>query len=162
MGTTSAIVVSDLPIEPELLMRVLAACLLSTFAVFAYAGGASTYGKPFADGPAVPVSQAIASFDAHDGQTGRFSGRITEVCQAKGCWMMLEHEGKAARVMFGNHAFFLPKDASGTAVVHGMLERKHLTPEQVSHLGADRGKRLAVDPVEYRIVADGVRVADAP
>lgn len=143
-------------------MRILGACLLSTIALFAHAGGStSTYGKPFADGPAVLVSQAIASFDAHAGQPGRFSGRITEVCQAKGCWMMLEHEGKVARVMFGNHAFFLPKDTSGTAMVYGVLERKQLTPEQAGHLGADSSKGLAVDPVEYRIAAEGVRVADA-
>jgi hypothetical protein len=142
-------------------MRILAACLLSTIVLFAHAGGTSTYGKPFTDGPAVPVSQAIASFDAHAGQPGRFSGRITEVCQAKGCWMMLEHEGKVARVMFGDHAFFLPKNTSGTAVVHGVLERKQLKPEEAGHLGGDSGKRLAVDPVEYRIVADGVRVAGA-
>ena len=140
-------------------MRVLAACLLSITALFAHAGDTSIYGKPFADGPAVMVSQAIASFDAHAGHSGRFSGRITEVCQAKGCWMMLEHEGKVARVMFGDHAFFLPKDTSGTAVVHGVLDRKQLKPEEAGHLSGDSGKRLAVDPVEYRIIADGVRVA---
>ncbi|QDH70351.1 DUF4920 domain-containing protein [Marilutibacter alkalisoli] len=143
-------------------MRVLAACLLSTVALLAHAGDASTYGEPFADGQAVPVSQAITAFEEHAGEPRRFSGRITEVCQTKGCWMMLEHDGQVARVMFGNHAFYLPKDTSGTAVVHGVLERKQLTPEQAAHFSADSGKGLAVDPVEYRIVADGVRVAGAP
>ena len=143
-------------------MRLLATCLLSAAALLAHAGAPSSYGKPFADGAAVPVSQAIAAFDAHAGKAGRFSGRITEVCQAKGCWMVLEHAGQTARVMFGNDAFFLPKDASGNAVVHGLLERKQLTPEQVRHLAGDAGKGLAVAPVEYRIVADGVRLADAP
>lgn len=143
-------------------MRFLAACLLSAAALLAHAGAPSVYGKPFADGTAVPVSQAITAFDAHAGRPGRFSGRITEVCQAKGCWMMLEHDGYTARVMFGNDAFFLPKDASGVAVVHGVLERKQLTPEQARHFSEDGGKGLAVEPVEYRIVADGVRVANAP
>jgi len=143
-------------------MRLLAACLLSTITLLAHASGATSYGKAFADGPAVPVSAAIAAFDTHAGSPRLFSGRITEVCQAKGCWMMLEHNGQAARVKFGDHAFFLPKDATGTAVVHGVLERKTLTPEQAKHFSDDSGKRLAVDPVEYRIVADGVRVASAP
>ncbi|WP_330946168.1 DUF4920 domain-containing protein [Thermomonas sp. LB-4] len=111
---------------------------------------------------AVPVSRAVDAFDAHAGKPGRFSGRITEVCQAKGCWMVLEHEGRTARVMFGNDAFFLPRDASGSAVVHGVLARKQLTPAQARHLGEDGGKGLPVDPVEYRIVADGVRVVGAP
>ena len=143
-------------------MRLFVAFVLSAAALFAHAGESTSYGEPFADGAAVPVSEAIAAFDAHAGEARLFSGRITEVCQAKGCWMMLEHEGQAARVMFGKHAFFLPKDASGSAVVHGVLERKELTPEQVEHFAADSGKGLAVESVEYRIVADGVRVAGVP
>src|SRR5690606_27001165 len=114
-------------------MRLLAVALLSSAALFAHAGeatGPASYGDAFADGPAVPLSRAIADYDAHAGEPRRFSGRITEVCQAKGCWMMLEDDGQAARVMFGDHAFALPKDASGSAVVHGVMARKALTPEQ--------------------------------
>lgn len=143
-------------------MRFLAAILLSTTALLAHAGEPASYGGAFADGPAVPVSEAIADFAGHAGEPQRFSGRITEVCQAKGCWMMLEDDGQVARVMFGDHAFFLPRDARGAAVVHGLLERKELTPEQVEHLSGDSAKGIAVEPVEYRIVADGVRVAGAP
>jgi hypothetical protein len=151
-------------------MRLLSVALLSATALFAHAGAptapaapvAKGYGEAFVDGPAVPVSAAIAAFEEHAGAPRRFSGRITEVCQAKGCWMMLEDDGQAARVMFGDHAFSLPKDASGTAVVHGVLERKELTPAQVEHLAADSAKGIAAEPVEYRIVADGVRVAGAP
>ncbi|MGY1457896.1 MULTISPECIES: DUF4920 domain-containing protein [unclassified Luteimonas] len=143
-------------------MRFLAAILLSTTALLAHAAEPVSYGEAFTDGPTVPVSAAIADFDGHAGEPRRFSGRIAEVCQAKGCWMMLEDDGQVARVMFGDHAFFLPKDASGAAVVHGVLERKELTPEQVEHLSGDSAKGIAAEPVEYRIVADGVRVAGAP
>ena len=72
--------------------------------------------------------------------------------------MMLEDDGHAVRVKFGDHAFFLPKEQAGTAVVHGVLERKELTPEQVEHFAEDSPTGLAPDPVEYRIIADGVRV----
>ena len=145
-------------------MRLFAAAFLSAAALFAHAGepAASTaYGAAFVDGPSVLVSEAVAAFDEHAGEPRRFSGRITEVCQAKGCWMMLEDNGQAARVMFGDHAFYLPKDTRGTAVVHGVLERKELTPEQVEHLSSDSGQGIPAEPVEYRIVADGVRVAGA-
>ena len=142
-------------------MRLVAACLLSAAAFLAPAGDYTAYGGGFADGAAVPVSEAIAAFESPTDTPALFSGRITEVCQAKGCWMVLEHEGRTARVMFGNDAFFLPRDASGCAVVHGVLARKQLTPAQARHLGEDGGKGLPVDPVEYRIVADGVRVVDA-
>lgn len=146
-------------------MRLFAAAFLSAAALFAHAGEPATstaYGEAFADGPVVLVSEAVAAFEEHAGEPRRFSGRITEVCQAKGCWMMLEDNGQAARVMFGDHAFYLPKDTRGSAVVHGVLERKELTPEQVEHLSSDSGKGIAAQPVEYRIVADGVQVAGAP
>ncbi len=140
-------------------MRILIAAVLSAASAIAIAGDAVPYGKPFAEGHSVPVSEAIANFDGHAGVAQRFSGRITEVCQAKGCWLMLEDNGQAARVMFGKHDFFIPKDTTGTAVVHGVLERKELTPEQVDHFTGDSGSGTPAAPVEYRIVADGVRIA---
>ena len=121
----------------------------------AHAGEPASYGKPVPAGTATPVSKAIADFDAHAGKPGLFSGRITQVCQAKGCWMVLEDEGRSARVMFGDHAFAIPKDSAGQAEVHGVLSRKALTPAQTKHLEED-GKGLPVASEEYRILADGV------
>ena len=140
-------------------MRILLAIVLSAVALLAHAGESTPYGAPFAEGPSVPVSEAIAQFDGHAGKARRFSGRITEVCQTKGCWLMLEDNGQVARVMFGKHDFFVPRDTTGSAVVHGLLERKELTPEQVEHFSGDSGKGIPAAPVEYRIVADGVRIA---
>ncbi|WP_202843158.1 DUF4920 domain-containing protein [Luteimonas saliphila] len=139
-------------------MRLLPILVLSVCAAVAHAGG-TPHGKPLPAGETVPVSQAIAEFDAHAGAPKRFSGRITEVCRAKGCWMMLEDDGRSARVMFGKHDFYIPKDTTGSAVVHGVLTRKELTPEQVEHLSGDSGKGIAAEPVEYRITADGVEIA---
>ncbi len=144
------------------LMRILlSSLLLSAVALVAHAASPNIYGEAFADGPVVPVSSAIAQFDVHAGEPRLFSGRITQVCQAKGCWMMLEHDGETARVMFGKHAFFLPKDTRGSAVVHGVLERKELTAEQIEHFRRESDNGLAVQPTEYRIVADGVRVDES-
>ena len=140
-------------------MRLLPTLVLLLSASAAVAATSTPYGKPVPAGETVPVSQAIDAFDAHADRAQRFSGRITEVCQAKGCWMMLEDGGKAARVMFGRHDFHIPKDTTGSAVVHGVLTRKELTPEQVEHLSADSGKGVAAEPVEYRITADGIEVA---
>ena len=138
-------------------MRIVLATALLAVAAFAHAGGAQPYGKPLPAGDTVAVSAAIADFDAHDGEPRRFSGRIVEVCQAEGCWMTIEDDGRSARVMFADHAFMIPGDTTGHAVVHGTLSRKTLTPEQVQHLRED-GKGLAVEPVEYRIVADGIEI----
>lgn len=137
-------------------------CLLSClFMALAQAGGTASYGKPLPEGRSTPISQAIGRFDAHAGKPARFSGRITQVCQAEGCWMVLEENGQTARVAFADHAFTIPKDSAGHAEVHGVLSRRTLTPEQVKHLQED-GKGLPVASVEYRILADGVSLHVAP
>ena len=135
--------------------------LVLSAACLAHAGEPARYGKPLPAGAAVPVAQAVAAFDQHADKPLRFSGRITEVCQAEGCWMVVEDDGQTARVMFADHAFLIPKDSSGRAEVGGVLSRKQLTPGQVEHLRED-SNGLEVSPVEYRILADGVEISAGP
>ena len=141
--------------------RILVSLALLSAIGLAHAGEPARYGKPLPATPAVPVSEAVTAFDQHAGKPMRYSGRITEVCQAEGCWLVLEDNGQTARVMFKDHAFLIPKDSSGRAQVGGVLSRKELTPEQVAHLQED-GKGLAVSPVEYRILADGLEIEAEP
>ena len=124
-----------------------------------HAGDTRTYGAPIAeDAAVVPISVAAADTDAYAGDAHRFSGRITEVCQKEGCWMMLEDNGEAARVMMKDHAFLVPKDARGNAEVYGVLSVKELTQEAAEHLAEDSGKDVQPVLRELRIVATGVRI----
>ena len=141
--------------------RILLPALLIAAIGLAHAGEPTRYGKPLPATKAVPVAEAVAGFDKLAGTPQRYSGRITQVCQAEGCWMVLEDNGQTARVMFKDHAFLVPMDSSGRAEVVGVLSRKELTPEQVEHLKED-AKGLAVSPVEYRILAEGVEIESAP
>ena len=141
--------------------RILLPALLIAAIGLAHANEPTRYGKPLPTTKAVPVAEAVAGFDKLAGTPQRYSGRITQVCQAEGCWMVLEDNGQAARVMFKDHAFLVPKDSSGRAEVVGVLSRKELTPEQVEHLKED-AKGLAVSPVEYRILAEGGEIESAP
>lgn len=135
----------------------LLAVVLVVAAGAAQASTPARYGAPLPDTVAVPVAQAMAAFDQHAGKPQRYSGRIAQVCQAEGCWMVLEDNGQTARVMFKDHAFLVPKDSSGNAQVMGVLSRKQLTDEQIQHLRED-SKGLEVSPVEYRILAEGVEI----
>ena len=143
------------------MQRILVSLALVAALGIAHAGEPTRYGKPLPATAAVPVAEAVAAFDQHAGKAQRFSGRITEVCQAEGCWLVLEDNGQTARVMFKDHAFLVPKDTTGRAQVVGVLSRKQLTAEQVAHLEED-GKGLKVSPVEYRILAEGLEVEAAP
>lgn len=141
--------------------RILLPALLLAFTGLANANEPARYGAPLPATAAIPVSEAVAAFDQHVGKPQRYSGRIANVCQAEGCWMVLEDNGQTARVMFKDHAFLIPKDSSGHAEVVGVLSRKELTPEQVEHMRED-GKGLAVSSVEYRILAEGAEIEAAP
>jgi len=84
------------------------------------------------------LDQVVAKPDALIGKSGAFSGRITEVCQKMGCWMVLStSDGAFVRVVMRDHAFAVPKDATGEAVVYGTLGEKMLTDEEVEHLKQD-------------------------
>src|SRR3546814_5128983 len=102
-------------------MRKILFVLLLSISAIAYASEPKTFGAALPEATAVPISVAAADTDAYVGKAGSFSGRITEVCQKEGCWMMLEDNGEVARVMMHDHAFSVPKDASGRAEVHGVL-----------------------------------------
>jgi len=79
---------------------------------------ATNYGAPMPEGEALPVAEALAQGSRLEGQPLKLSGRITEVCQNTGCWVALDAAGTPVRVRT-QHAFFVPKDSSGQAVVHG-------------------------------------------
>ena len=140
-------------------MRLFLPVLLLSVAGLVHAGDAKTYGEPIpSEGAVVPISTAAADVDAHAGEPRRYSGRITEVCQKEGCWMMLEDDGQAARVLMRDHAFSVPKDASGQAEVYGVLSVKQLSPEAAEHLAEDAGNGALPRTRELRIEATGVRI----
>ncbi len=84
------------------------------------------------------------------------TGRITRVCQKKGCWMILADGDVFARVDFNHHAFLIPKDSNGEAQVYGQLIEKTLTEEQIAHYESEGAENLK--KTSYEIVADAVLI----
>ncbi|MDC8014908.1 DUF4920 domain-containing protein [Tahibacter soli] len=117
----------------------------------------STYGQPM---PASLTAVSIADVAADPAKVGdaprAFSGRITDVCQMQGCWMVLEHQGSFARVVMHDHAFSVPKDAKGDAVVYGTLKVKTLSDAEVEHLSKEG--RTPASKTELTIDATSVRI----
>jgi hypothetical protein len=125
------------------------------------------YGKPFEVAEASDCKARIAAPDAKVDQTVRVTGRIENVCQKAGCWMVIaDDDGKYLRVSMKDHAFGVPTTtATGpdTRVdVEGKLIAKKLDAKTLEHLkseakgeGADLDKQFAPT---YEIVATGVAV----
>lgn len=115
---------------------------------------AATYGRPMPEGDALPVTGLLAQAERHSGHAMKFSGRITQVCQAKGCWVMLDANGTGIRVKTG-HEFFLPKDASGTAVVFGELKPVELSADQAQHYNDESAGGIEAGR-EWQILATSI------
>ena len=128
-----------------------------------YLGGHAVYGEPMAPGGApLPLAQVLARYESFDASKPMLvSGKIGKVCQKQGCWMMLEDDGVAARVMMRDHAFSVPKDASGEALVFGKLVRETLSEEQVRHMAEESHSGQAPAAQEWRVDAAAVRIPGA-
>jgi hypothetical protein len=137
-------------------MKALNKLLLATvLSVFACSLSAQDFGDPLPAKKAVSIDKAISKAKKYSSKPAVFSGRIVEVCQAKGCWIMLENNGKAVRVKT-QHKFFLPKDTTGNAMVYGTLKQVELEDEQQKHYEGE--SKLPVTKQEWQVLATSIRV----
>ncbi len=87
-------------------------------------------------------STELANTVAQKGTTeAKVSGKVTEVCAAKGCWMTMNVDGQEMMVRFKDYGFFVPKDAAGkTAVVQGQAKVDTVDVATLRHYAEDAGK----------------------
>lgn len=123
------------------------------------------FGKVITADGGVNIYNLAANETTANGYTGKVTGKVTSVCQNKGCWLTLDAgNGKTMMVTFKDYGFFVPKDlASGTVVtMEGKAELRTVTVDEQKHLAGDAGKSQSeIDAItqpkqELRFVADGV------
>ncbi len=91
-------------------------------------------------------------------------GKVTAVCQKKGCWMTLEKpDGEEMRVTFKDYALFMPFDLAGkNVVIRGKAEKKVTPVDELRHYAEDAGKSaeeiaaITEDEIKMTFEADGV------
>jgi len=129
------------------------------------ADSAKHFGKTITSDGGVNIYNLAANETTANGYTGKVTGKVTSVCQNKGCWMTMDTgNGKTMMVTFKDYGFFVPKDlASGTVVtMEGKAELRTVTIDEQKHLAGDAGKsQTEIDAItqpkqELRFVADGV------
>jgi hypothetical protein len=102
-------------------------------------GGAAAdpnhFGAAFTLTGSEPLQTLFDDPTPHMGHDIRVVGEITNVCQAKGCWMVLRADGgESMRITMKDHAFSVAKDASGrTAHVQGALISKAVDQKTIDH-----------------------------
>jgi len=120
---------------------------------------AEHFGAPFAEQiPAVSLSALIADPAPHAGKIVETTGKVSQVCQAMGCWMELADAGSGERVRtpMAGHAFFLPKTVVGKAArVQGRVELIALTDDMKKHLEAEgaqaTGSKLSLSALSVSV-----------
>lgn len=90
-------------------------------------------------------------------------GRLTDLCQKKGCWTVLQDGDAVVRVRFADYGFFLPQEALGrTALVEGVTSIRELSEREARHLAAESREGDATGirgpQREVGIIATGVRL----
>jgi len=122
----------------------------------------NTFGMDVPTNDAVPVKTLADQPAAHDGQTITVRGRITQVCQKKGCWLALDAgDARPVRVMVprtdSGYAFTVPIDAEGEATVQGTVRLRSLSNDERDHYESDGAARP--NSVEVQIAARGIELA---
>lgn len=99
------------------------------------------------------------------GVNALLTGKISDVCQNKGCWMQVETEDKkqSLHITFKDYGFFVPKDAAGkTAFFKGIAKYDTTTVEDLKKMAKDEGKsdeeikKITKPEINVSFVAEGV------
>jgi hypothetical protein len=94
----------------------------------------------------IALADAInaASTDEKAATPVRIEAKVVDVCQKKGCWMMLTDGKSTMRVTFKDYGFFMPKDITGkTIIAEGIVKADVLTEADARHYAEDAGKSKA-------------------
>ena len=71
----------------------------------------------------------------------KFSATVNEVCQAKGCWMLLDIGAEEAMVKFKDYGFFMPKNiVNKEVIVNGKAFVSEISIDEQRHYAEDAGK----------------------
>ena len=147
-------------------MRILFTLLLAVISGF----GAEKLGKPLSSNKQMPIASLMAKPDAYVGKVVQVKGRVSEVCQMMGCWMMLVDGDASIRVKVNDGEIVFPKTSVGkTAVAEGKLVKIEMTKEQAiaaaRHEAEANGRKF--DPASitsakttYQIQGTGAELLD--
>ncbi len=98
--------------------------------------GSSEFGKPLTINQATPIADILKEPEKFDGQRVVVEGKITEVCEMMGCWIMIQgaDEKESLRFKVEDGVITFPMSVAGkVARAEGVVSVKEMSiDEQVS------------------------------
>ena len=144
---------------------VAAVIALATISAVA-SGGGKHYGAPFGDAKMVSLADATAAPGDLAAAPVKIKGKVLDVCQREGCWLVLSDGERQMRIHMKDHAFAVPKDIGGKmVVVEGLVEQKTITEAQARHFAEESNGKvdpatIKGDQTTVRMMATGVLVEE--
>ena len=127
------------------------------------ASAESAHGKTMDAGTALPAQHVAERLGTFADQTLVLEGRVSSVCERKGCWLALDTGAdtpplrvEVARTETGEYAFTVPTNASGWATVQGRLVAQ-APPTHEGHGDGAQAPEASTPAPSYHLIADGVR-----
>lgn len=123
-------------------------------------------GEPFNEEEEIKLINLVSEMENSDSINAVIEAKVTEVCQAKGCWMKVDlPNGESMRVTFKDYGFFMPKDLAGKSVkMNGVAKKEETDVETLKHFAEDAGKseeeiaQITEPKMDYKFVASGVKL----
>ncbi|WP_020534592.1 DUF4920 domain-containing protein [Lewinella cohaerens] len=126
--------------------------------------GDESFGAEFTPEAVIAYQDLSAKVTDTDSMAITVRGKVSEVCQSKGCWMSITNgDGEDMMVRFKDYGFFMPKDIAGREVIMNGKAFYQTTPvDELRHYAEDAGKsQEEIDAItepkrELSFLADGV------
>ena len=128
---------------------------------------AASFGETFStDGlPSILTVSSVMTDSALHGTPVTITGTIADVCQKKGCWMVVSDGTSQMRITFKDYGFFVPSDSQNrTVMIRGVVTVEEI-PEGLAKHYAEESKGEDPDAISgpqrvITMVATGVRIVN--
>jgi hypothetical protein len=130
--------------------------------------GVGKYGAPLSAAAPLTAQAVLSEPLKWNDKDIKVTGKVSGVCQKKGCWMTLttgEPEAQSVRISFKDYGFFVPKDCLGkTATVEGHFSVKTISVAEAQHFAEDAAKegtaarKVTAPEHTLALVATGVEI----
>jgi Domain of unknown function (DUF4920) len=108
-----------------------------------------TFGKAITLRKVLSLHEAMKQPGKYKDEKVLLEGKIKDVCQMKGCWLMLSQGDEVIRIKFEGYSFFVPKNSRGKrARVEGTLMQETISEEMARHYASEQSK--GVDPSQIK------------
>ena len=122
------------------------------------------FGLEFTLGESIPAGTVLTNPDEYVGKTVRVTGKVSDVCQKMGCWMVITDADQHMRITTKDHKFFVAKDGAGAMCdLEGTVVKREANPERTAHYKSEQTEGAPMPEAEeagkatFEIVASAIK-----